>query len=192
MNLEPAQVWTNPPSPQPMGHLCYVDADAVGFDVRLALPPLCLRCGATANLVTLRRALHLEAGLMTQLAMVVQGTSRRDLRLLPGERIELSLPICEGCLAGQRATARLRWIVRTSPAWWFALVLAVHAVAPTLAGPIAFGLLPVIAALAVWSSVRRSRDLVIERVDTDGIVRLGRVHPDAAQAIQAAASSPVQ
>lgn len=188
---DPSDVWAKAQGSRaslPAGLLCYVDGDAVGFDVRLALPPVCLRCGGTSKLETRRHVVRLEADLATLLAMALQGSQRSDLRLQPGERLELVLPVCASCLADQRRTTALRWVLRTSFAWWLALVLVTNAISPALGGPVAFGLLPVIALLAVWTYIRRGRELRLERIDSDGTVRLAGVHPDAAETIQAASA----
>jgi len=193
MSTDPADVWATAqgkPTARPAGYLCYVDGDAVGFDARLALPRICLRCGGVGNLQARRRVVRLESDLATRLAMALQGVERSDLRVRPGDRLELVLPVCAACVAAQRLTSTLRWIVRTAPAWWLALVLVAAAVSSSLGGPLAVGLIPVIALLALWAYVRRGRtDLVLERIDSDGTVRLRGVHPDAAEAIQLASAN---
>jgi uncharacterized protein (DUF58 family) len=84
---------------------------------------------------------------------------------------------------------KLAIAVVLAPVWIIALVLAVAALDGRLAGVAALAAIAVAGALGVWLFVQQSSALRLERIDGDGIVRLGNVHSGAGQAIVDAAAT---
>jgi hypothetical protein len=191
MTLDPWSALQGPAAshaaPPPL--LTYVDGDSVGFDLRLALPPVCLTCGGTDRLARVDRRLKVRADLDTALAMAVRGDTIAGAALRHGDRPVLSLPLCAACRRHQRDTLMLRFVQLFFPVWFFLVGVAAAFLAPGSIGVVFLGLLAALIGLSIWIAVRRaSRHVDLESVDADGIVRLGGIHPDAAQAIVEAAA----
>ena len=168
-------------------HLAYVDADSVGFDVRMALPARCLTCGATERLGRKHHRLKVKADVAAFLANQLRG-DRLDGAVQFGDRIELVLPFCLSCQAMQRKAIFWSRVAKFSPVWGIALVVAFAAISSSLIG-LAF-LLFLGGALFAGLGGRwlaSSHIIELERLDGDGIMRMRPVHPDAAQAILEAA-----
>ena len=175
-----------PAAAQPR-HLAYVDADSVGFDVRMPLPACCLTCGATEQLSRSKHRLKVKADVAAFLANQLRG-ERLDGAVQFGDRIELALPFCPACRAVQRKAIFWWRVAKLSPVWGIALVIAFAAIAPSLIG------LAILLFLggSLFAGLRgrwlaASHIIELERLDGDGILRMRPVHPDAAHAILAAA-----
>jgi hypothetical protein len=163
-------------------HLAYVDGEAAGYDVRMALPSLCLTCGTSDGITTATCKVRAQANLEMRIAAHLRG-ERLEGVVRVGDSIALALPTCGRCAQLRRRAGHLTLAVRLVPFWGFALAVVALIVHPAL-------LLLVIAAIAavVVQRMRVQRYVVVvESIDGDGIVRISPVHPDASMAILVAA-----
>lgn len=107
----------------------------------------------------------------------------------PGDRIELVLPLCARCHAARKAERNLAIAVALAPVWIIGLAIAAAALETAFAGWAVLAGIALFVVLGLKLFVRRTNALKLERVDGDGIVRLGNVHPDAGHAIVEAAAA---
>ncbi len=170
--------------------IAYVDSTSVGFDLRLALPAICLRCAAREQITPLTLKLKVRGDLLARAAAFAQGgRAAFGAAVRPGDKIELVLPLCAACHARQKRERNLALAVLLAPVWIIGLAIAAGQVSGGLAGVVALAAIALFIALALVSFVKRSGALKLERMDGDGIVRLGNVHHEAGQAIVDAASA---
>jgi hypothetical protein len=176
-----------PPKPQ---LIAYVDSTSVGFDLRLSLPPVCLQCGARDDISPLKLKLKIHGDLLARAAAFAQsGTAAFRAAVRPGDKIDLVLPLCARCHAARKKERNLAIAVLLAPVWIILLAVATAALKASLAGWAVLAGIAAFAALGLTLFVKHTASLKLERVDGDGIVRLGNVHPDAGQAIVDAASA---
>ena len=192
--MKPSDVWGSaappPGSAKAEALIAYVDSTSVGFDLRLPLPPVCLRCGGREELRPLELKLKIQGDLLARAAAFAGGgMDAFRARVRPGDRIDLVLPLCAPCHAARKKERNLAIAVLLAPFWIIALALAAAAVATSLAGWAVLAGLALFAFLGLKLFIRRTSALRLERVDGDGIVRLGNVHPEAGQAIVDAAAA---
>lgn len=178
--------WSQLASVAPTGaprHLAYVDGEAVGYDIRMPLPALCLTCGGSDGLARLPCRVRAQASLETRIAAHLRG-ERLDGVVRVGDAIALELPICARCRDMQTRARRAALLARLIPVWGVVLLVATALVHSALM------LVAVAAIVAAIVHHRRLADryqVVIQSIDGDGIVRIAPVHPDASMAILVAA-----
>ena len=190
----PADLWASAappagaPAKQPL--IAYVDSTSVGFDLRLSLPAVCLGCGSREGISALTLKLKIRGDLVARAAAFARGGKAAFGAVVrPGDLIELVLPLCATCHAARRQERNLALAVLLGPVWIIALAAGAAALRPSLAGWVVLAALALFAFLGLKLFVKRTGALKLERVDGDGIVRLGNVHPDAGHAIVSAASA---
>lgn len=170
--------------------IAYVDSTSVGFDLRLSLPPVCLRCGARERITALTLKLRIRGDLLARAAAFAQsGRAAFGAAVRPGDKIDLVLPLCADCHRARRQERNLALAVLLAPVWIIGLAVGAGAIQRSLAGWTALAGIALFAFLGLKLFVKRTTSLKLERVDGDGIVRLGNVHPDAGQAIVDAAGA---
>ena len=162
MPPDPSDVWSAAAPPAGAraapSLIAYVDSTSVGFDLRLSLPPVCVRCGARERISPLTLKLKIRGDLVARAAAFAQG-------------------------------GRAAFGAAVAPVWIIALAIGAGAIQSSLAGWAVLAGLALFAFLGLKLFVKRTSALKLERVDGDGIVRLGNVHQDAGQAIVDAASA---
>jgi hypothetical protein len=170
-------------NPIPITAIAYADTEAfgeavVGFHIGAALPDVCFKCAsATARRTELR--FRAEPGLLATLDAAAAG------RAIGSRKGVLRVPHCDACHREIRAGAWKRMFARIA----FMMVLVCGVVAASLIGPTAgavtalvFFASSLVLRFWAWRHMRRSR-IVIDRIDTDGFVRIVGVHPMAAEAV---------
>jgi hypothetical protein len=192
--MNPSDIWGSaaPPAGAPVKEqlIAYVDSTSVGFDLRLPLPPVCLRCGTLDDISALTLKVSVRGDLVARAAAFARGGKAAfGAAVRPGDRIELVLPLCARCHAERRKLRKTAIAVALAPVWIIALALAAGAISGSLAGIVALVAIAAAGALGLWLFVKQSGAFKLERIDGDGIVRLGNVHPDAGNAIVAAADA---
>ena len=194
MPPDPSDVWSAAAPPAGAraapSLIAYVDSTSVGFDLRLSLPPVCVRCGARERISPLTLKLKIRGDLVARAAALAQGgRAAFGAAVRPGDKIDLVLPLCADCHHARRKERNLALAVLLAPVWIIALAIGAGAIQSSLAGWAVLAGLALFAFLGLKLFVKRTSALKLERVDGDGIVRLGNVHQDAGQAIVDAASA---
>ena len=156
----------------------------VGFDLAMSLPAVCVKCGSSSDTSVLM-PIKIEIDLSTTVLMAPDG-AELDGKLGPG-KFPLRLPYCNQCVHRRQQAIKLRQAKMVSPVVLVVALVAAAAIHQSLIGVVLLASL--IIGPALWFASMRwwSASMVeIDRLDSDGFIRLIGVHPDAGEAIVAA------
>lgn len=155
-----------------------------GFDLAMSLPDVCVKCGGTSATRVLM-PIQIKMDFATAVITAPDGAEFDD-KIGPGE-YPLRLPYCERCERKRQLAIKLRWAKLASPLVFVAAFVAAAVLHDRLLGLVL--LMTFVGGIALWvaSYIVSSRSEVeLERLDSDGFIRLARVHPVAGDAIVAA------
>jgi hypothetical protein len=155
-----------------------------GFDLAMTLPPVCVKCGGASHSRVLM-PIQIKMDFATAVITAPDGAELED-KIGPGE-YPLRLPYCERCAHRRQLAIKLRWAKLAFPLVFVAAFVAAAVLSDSLIGLVV--LLAFVGGIALWavSGVVWKKSMVrLERLDSDGFIRLQGVHPDAGEAIVAA------
>jgi hypothetical protein len=156
----------------------------VGFDLAMKLPPLCVKCGGAAETEEVM-PYRVDRALFAGLAAGPNEAARTEA-VRPG-RLRLRLPYCTACAKKKKLAIGLRTAKYTAPLSALILVVIAILIHESLVGPTLLALLVLVPALFIFAGRMWSAGMVdVDRLDSEGFIRLVGVHPEVGEAIVAA------
>lgn len=155
-----------------------------GFDLAMSLPAVCVKCGVPSATRVLM-PIQIKMDFATAVITAPDGAEFEE-KIGPGE-YPLRLPYCERCARRRQLAIKLHWAKLAAPLVFVTACVAAAVLYDSLIDLVVLvGFVGGIALWAVSHDVWSKSMVRLERLDSDGFIRLQGVHPNAGEAIVAA------